>query len=200
MNFNFKRLQIHLLGFTMLCFCLVSSYVWGIRPSVQASQQLEHALGQAAHMQTLLPTLEIEIEQLNAKIEAQRLRLLDSYPIPRRSEESLIGSVSSLLTQHQLALTSLREDSNEASRGTTMILQANGDYVRLLHFINDLSGLARPTRIAALSLHPTDDLGTQCSADITVYFARIDELPDPHVLSEQSVASAPLSREGSDDT
>ncbi len=199
MNINFKKLQIHTLGLASVCLCLGSGFLWGIRPSVQARVRLQQTIDEVEHTKTLVPKLETKIEELSVAIEAKRKQILKSYPIKTHSQEPLIGTVSNLLTQHQIDLSSLREEANESTQVATMTLQATGNYERVLHFISDLRKLDRPTSIAAFSLKPVDALGQTCSIRITVHFARTAYLPDLDVLSEKSVPVAGLTREGSDE-
>ncbi len=170
MNVSFKKMQVHLAGVSVVIVCASTAYVFGVRPALQAKEQLQQTIVEVEHLRGLAPVLEGEVAALTSGIEAKTKSIQASYPIETQSGQPLIGTVSKLLSARDIELNNLREESDKATGEVTLVLQASSEYANMLHFLSDLRRLDCPGRISGLTLTPLDPLGQRCSARITVKF------------------------------
>ncbi len=180
MNNSFNHFQIHALGLCGLCLCLVAGYYLGLRPVWQAQQQLQAIASEGDNLQSLRPSMELELASLTEHIAAKRQLLAEKYSIATADDQPWVGIVTQLLQQRHVELGSLREEPQGSEGGATIMLQITGTYVDLLGLIDDLRRLDRPARISSLNLSPQDERGENCSALVSVrFFPRRHNSPPP---------------------
>lgn len=180
MTVNLKSMQVHLAGIASLGVCLLSTYGFGIRPVLQAQEQLQQIIMDAEHLQRLLPSLERDTDSLKVQLASQVKKLQERYPIVTQPGQPLLGIVSKLLAERHIDLVNLREDTHTTAGQRTLVLQANSGYEDMLTFVSDLRKLDCPARISHFKITPLDEQGLRCSATLTVHFSPI--VPLPHVV------------------
>lgn len=177
MNPNLKAIQIHLFGICAVVLCLSCAYVFGVRPVLNAHEQLQQVAIEGEQLQAALPKLETQLVELSEKIAAKKQAIRDNYAIKTYIEQPLIGIVSQLLSNRHMELSNLREESMLSTGDITIALQITGDYLDMVNFLADIQRLDRPARISALTLTPMDELGQRFSSRVSIVFSPPIALP-----------------------
>ena len=194
MNLPFLNLKVHLTGGAICAACLGASYLFGVRPVLQARNHLFEVASESKQLQLQQVQLEGTSNKLESEIKSRCDEFRSRFSLSMPNEQSLIQTVSVILSRNGAELVNLREQVNKAE--VTLSLQIDGKYMQLLQLIDELTRLERPNHIGSLKLTPKSTDRDSFSATIDIVFSEcVDEpqmnLERNHGSSEQHATPNP---------
>lgn len=155
-----------------ICSLSGSAFIWGVLPHVQAAGEAREQAIENYRMQGSLAALRQQQSELQMQVNELVRTLTKRYDLARPQDETLLDTFTRLIAQHDLEMLSFVERSHgeRPGDGQTIDVRLQGRYTDVCAWLDALSRLSEPVRVAELQLTPQGPSGEQCQARAQLTF------------------------------
>lgn len=156
-----------------LCGLWSVAIVWGVLPYWQAAHDAREQAVENYRLQGSLAALRKQEAELQLQVDQLVRTLTKRYDISRPQGETLLDTFTRLIAEHELEMLSFveRARGERPGDGQSIDVRLQGRYTDVCAWLDALSRLSEPVRVAALQLSPQGQNGEQCQAraELTFY-------------------------------